>query len=1065
MALDLFVNFERQSNNSLFYRETSTDNYTVFIKLSDQSLDNFVQLATANFIAECGLNNDFKVNYDFLQPLSAIFVRNVPCISSIQVSVSSIDGTLLQTFEMSAKFVDQFPTADFIAYPSSYFDEVSSNIVYLSASNYFEGPGVFFYGEGHTEQINLSASPLQSGISAAWIIGKNFDQTTYSVSAINVTTAIVSISSELSQSETIPISLKLYSNQFPATGPAYGYNDLTGEKEFYPLFVSTANVNGDNLVTNTTLKDSIQIKPYPHISHYKYNSPFSFQRFNLPYDYTNQTFIAGIETLGLSSILTERLNTTKWEIDTTSRSGDWNWSKTLNEIYIYYFPLAYDVSFSEVPAFFKCSPDDTTTVSHYVTATKFVRINYPPFDWKENTQTETFSAQCLITPIPFIKPYIPNYLNLRNEQIEVRSLEIFATSEFSLQRITLYLEDGPMVFLSGQQVNQPFTISFEKLGTKNLSAVCTFFNTSINEEQTVINVFPDIVKIVDEYDQIDLQSYRSKSTPLTLSVSSVPLISPNEWVVEDNINNIFEKLYQTITEINDYTTLYNTTAKVYGWLGNPNYAWSDVACPPNVSDEVAWKQHEICTEPGATAGYPIYWLDHECTEQIGDPSCLQKYCLEWKWIKRKRTASDVLVTWESSKCSEQYAKKWEYESCEVDNEILNCDKGKWHISTIDPDFFPIPFCLEKPRCKIKGLIELEDNSVVVAHNTELNLLDGTYQSTLIARRGIADEIYSFANIQAIDQLRNQKICVLDSIIPRVCVYEVKNKEFSYFNSWGSFGLKRSLYGFNNPKDLYVTTEDEILITDSGNKCIKRYSSVGKHIQTIDTELFESSEPLSVCKDSNSRYHILFEQKVVVLTSDGSSVIFTYSLNQLSSPTKINSSFNGETIYIAHSTGVAKYFNTGSFFEHVLNNYECADGTVLKNYYSIHQDSHRNLLISVEDKILKVVDHMELMTTRAPILSSLYWDLTEIMINKEEYVQPWVYLKGYHRLWDNVELLRNSLFYEAHGCKSYKSPTHKKEDLVIGQNEIVTNSTINRLTTQIWENIQSLTDYFNPDCKN
>jgi hypothetical protein len=46
-----------------------------------------------------------------------------------------------------------------------------------------------------------------------------------------------------------------------------------------------------------------------------------------------------------------------------------------------------------------------------------------------------------------------------------------------------------------------------------------------------------------------------------------------------------------------------------------------------------------------------------------------------------------------------------------------------------------------------------------------------------------------------------------------------------------------------------------------------------------------------------------------------------------------------------------------------------------------------------------------------------------------------------------------------------APTYLKEDLIIGQNEIVTNAVINRLAEQLWTNMQSLINYFDPDCEN
>ena len=147
----------------------------------------------------------------------------------------------------------------------------------------------------------------------------------------------------------------------------------------------------------------------------------------------------------------------------------------------------------------------------------------------------------------------------------------------------------------------------------------------------------------------------------------------------------------------------------------------------------------------------------------------------------------------------------------------------------------------------------------------------------------------------------------------------------------------------------------------------------------------------------------------------------------------------------------------------MNEYKCGSGAILQGYNSIMQDKFRNVYVTIGDKILKIQDLMKMVDVKAVISEELYWDLHEILVHKEEYIQPWVYLKSFHRLWDNIELFRTSLFYSETGCKSHKAPVYSKDDLVIGQNEIVTNAVINRLSNQLWTNLELLFDYFDPNC--
>ena len=98
----------------------------------------------------------------------------------------------------------------------------------------------------------------------------------------------------------------------------------------------------------------------------------------------------------------------------------------------------------------------------------------------------------------------------------------------------------------------------------------------------------------------------------------------------------------------------------------------------------------------------------------------------------------------------------------------------------------------------------------------------------------------------------------------------------------------------------------------------------------------------------------------------------------------------------------------------------------------------------------------------------FWDSKDIYIHKNEYIQNWVYTKTFQRLWDNIEFFRNTLYYSYENdtfnvCKKYKDPIHGKDKMIIGQNEIVTSTVINRVFGYAWENFLSIVDFFDPTC--
>jgi hypothetical protein len=144
---------------------------------------------------------------------------------------------------------------------------------------------------------------------------------------------------------------------------------------------------------------------------------------------------------------------------------------------------------------------------------------------------------------------------------------------------------------------------------------------------------------------------------------------------------------------------------------------------------------------------------------------------------------------------------------------------------------------------------------------------------------------------------------------------------------------------------------------------------------------------------------------------------------------------------------------------LLESLTCVNGKILENYTDAFQDEKRNVFVSVTDKVLQVPDRMKTYVFLSDAFEKHYWDKLNVSIDKEEYVQPWVYIRAFHRLWDNVELVRNSLIYNKTKNQKYLQPVYSKEALVIGENEVVCSSVINRLSKQIWANVETLLIYF------
>lgn len=208
----------------------------------------------------------------------------VPCVSSIQIvlSANSTFNSLTSWYtphifvnSISAKFIPQFLSADFVGYPSTYFDASGTSLP-INNLNYTTTNGLCFYGEGHTETITLSAPGYPNNPKYLWafydsntnIYENNIGIRGTSTSLITSTTKdlIVKVPTTIGYYPTIPISLLVTNDYILSSGPIYKLNDTTGYIEPYPFFYSTTlTTSGNDIVApynnpkNNNFKRNMQV--------------------------------------------------------------------------------------------------------------------------------------------------------------------------------------------------------------------------------------------------------------------------------------------------------------------------------------------------------------------------------------------------------------------------------------------------------------------------------------------------------------------------------------------------------------------------------------------------------------------------------------------------------------------------------------------------------------------------------------------------------------------------------------------------------------------------------------
>lgn len=704
-------------------------------------------------------------------------------------------------------------------------------------------------------------------------------------------------------------------------------------------------------------------------------------------------------------------------------------------------------------------------------------------DWERSLMSVSMSLYNNIKQIPYTNIYLPNYYSIKGEYTTV-SLGIWhpdvdqitiSSPGYSTDVITINTQEKPQFdvlrpILQGQ-------MRFNKIGKAPLK-VEALVNQTIGDTttlETIVIELPDMTEVVVNYDEaVDESFFRQNLSEFKLTYNEEPKISPNEWAIADNVNSVIEKFYYTLEEINFFTKSFTKKNELYAWYGLsatadfiPPLVWEDQECFETYNDDTAVRG---LTWENTTSSSPLSgrytWRFNDCTEKY-DPSCIGKWCTSWKWEKRKTGMSKINISWNETRSYGPYAKRWMYERCDLFNDPRSCEKDTWKVFTIDEEAFPIYYSRSINRCRFVTCRSFPATHFMVSvYPVEIFLHLNDYTASKIDSVNLIDDYLEYENIVAMHCIDEDTIAVLDQNIPRVVIYRINRYKriLEQLFSWGSYGIRSSGAGFNKPTDIHVDQTGSVWICDAGNKCIKKHSLRGKPLLTITHEKFNITTPTSICVDSKMQLHVLTEREIVVFNEQG---IYLYSYTwpqHVINPSRIASSYNREMVYLSWKYGISKFFRTGVYAFDVVNNIQCLDETFLSNFSNMIQDECRNLFVTVEDKMLKIPDLQKLNETKASLTEN-FWKLQDLLIHGDEYIQPWVYIKAFHRLWDNIEIMRNSLCYDAYGCKAYIPPKHAKEDLIIGQNEIVTNAVINRLSEQLWDNLSSVIKYFDPLCKN
>lgn len=655
---------------------------------------------------------------------------------------------------------------------------------------------------------------------------------------------------------------------------------------------------------------------------------------------------------------------------------------------------------------------------------------------------------------PDIKIYTPNKYVLTGVNVNFENL---ISKTHLITGLGIGFDDGLTLFLTGDSVNDNFSISYDILGSKTISVSA---HTG-RWPYPIVTVFPNIIKVLSEYEVVEPLEYRSISTPIQLPWTKQPTVGSNDWIVSDNINICFDQFHENLKYLDTLGKLYRNSYKEYcGYLGpNPENTEQDTIFAPLWT----WADADCFNTP---LDYSVTWKSLLTADNVLDTGELSAY---GRWIDQYRSTGNNFksAVWKDGGSWDDES-LWTDSPEEIDSLSAEdvCGDINWNVNIpkINEYYDLYKNVRNREKCVYQGITSF-DNDLFTVTKTEIRYIPDSKDTDFYDSRSKFDDVLNFSDIKNVCRDSEGKIFVLDGILSQVAIYKyipgAIGDTWYLLTNWGGYGTENSKNKYLDPNDIHVDKYDTLWVVDTGNQCVKHYSNTGTWLLvTIKT----INKPLSLCVDSQDNVHILTDNNIEVYSYKGE-FLFTYEYSSYTSSTEVRrivSSYNKEIVYIVFENSILKFFRNGVFCGTIISVEDDID-----NITSVFHDEFRNLLVTTNNRILKYVDLMERVKIKGPIPEE-FWNLEDLYIHKNEYIQNWVYTKAFQRLWDNIEFFRNTLYYSDENntnstCKKYKAPIYGKDKMIVGQNEIVTSTVINRVLGYLWENFLTIVDFFDPTC--
>lgn len=616
------------------------------------------------------------------------------------------------------------------------------------------------------------------------------------------------------------------------------------------------------------------------------------------------------------------------------------------------------------------------------------------------------------------------------------NIDSYITLSERLFRLIVDLDEGQVYDMYSGSIVNSLQATYNITGTKTFK-VSAFVDPTITTTPLTY-VYEDALIVIDQHDDIDTELYDLRSSTFLLPVTSMPQIYPNDWGVSNVFNNTILQIQNNLEYLIKKTYFYDgTNFHFIGWYGTATgESLGLLYNTQNVLENFSWQLLQ-----SDNPQFSAQWEDFDMSpdSQYKDSNRWTVFTCVTSYDTNTTTVlTDVVV------------------NILTQNQLENNDKlnnSRWHVNTplLSSYLYGTDFNKEQEFVDMF----VSNNTVFLADLSSINV-------------SIDDVRYTKKDSSVVQLSRNMPFggirTLLKGLNNSVVICDTKNNCIANFiykdtdvEKWGysfrhqGLGSITSKYKFNTPTDVCTDLNYKLYVSDSLNNCIKIYTDRGEWTYTLELV----GTPVSIAIDSSNVLHVLIDKQIYKYEVVEFTLLGIYTCDNILTPTRIRANFSREIIYVCSSNEIVKYFKSGKKYCNIVIN--------LTGITNVYHDNNRNLYVFTQGRILKYYDPM-FITNNTNNLAISYWTQDDIKVSRDEYVQDWVYNRAFHRMWDNIELFRSCLKYRYdNSCKSYTAPLYTKDQIFIGQNEIVTSAVVNRCLKYLWLNLQTLYKYFDNTC--